>query len=631
MLLLIQNYFSKTIRYNISLWVLFIIYFSCNIPEANAQWFNANTNKSTEVYLLPSVKSDVLTIVDSAQFLLVFDMEHKDKFIKVWDIESDQKGYALIEDITINNLLEAENIIKNIHSTHANHDSAFIYIRNTTIDSMMVQLGKDTVNLAPDEMKNITLDEGEYLYWAIQKETIPDYGYIYIPDSSDLMLQVGQEFNENKMLEMELDLMDLKDDPEFTMYKRSFLDTVQVSKRINIQNTKSGYDRIQMTGGSKSVDADLLNDDMKKDAWVNVKPMDKPLDTYYDFKRYIQLKYNVAIGMDYMFLGQHSSYVKSGSPNAASGIYRFFGTWEPVNTKDTQGGLIFKIENRHSLTPTAPRHLGYESGSALSTASFKDMGWGLTNLYWRQSFKNNKYGFVLGIMDPGDFIDLFPLLNPYKCFLSEAFFNNPAMAIPNQGIGGAFLAKDLIKNTYVAGGFHDANGEPTNFISNSFKSFAKGEYLYWVELGWNTHTPFLNGENIHVTYWYQDARTDSEGNLISNESQGICFSASTSIHKTTLFSRLAYSQGDGALMRYMVMAGCSYNIVKDDQIGIGVDLGAPVDPEIDESQLGIELYYNMQLTEHVNISPDVQVYINPVYNQEKNAVAIFSFRLRYAL
>ncbi|AZQ60920.1 hypothetical protein EI427_01425 [Flammeovirga pectinis] len=597
---------------------------------SNAQWHNAKLNRDARGYADPNSKSEVVKKFKKDDFVLALVLDKEAKYITVWDIETNKRGFVKSSAITIESPLKQEDLVEYKKGTEK-HDHTNLFIENTTYDSLTLQLGDSTYKFAPYETKNIALKGTSYPYWAIQKEAVPDYGFITLPDSSDYMLKIMQEFNEDKMLEMELTLNPLHEEKEYDMYQNMRLDTVVISTPPKIGYSKSGYDQLQITTGTKSVDADLLNDDLKKDAWVNVEAMDKPLDHYYDYKRYINLKYNVAIGMDYMFLGQSATYVKKGESIAASGIYRLFGTWEPFSSKTTEAALIFKLENRHSMTSTAPRQLGYEAGSALSTASFKEMGWGLTNLYWRQSFDKGKYAYVVGIMDPGDFIDLFPLLNPYKFYLSEAFFNNPAMAIPNQGFGAAALIKDIVPNVYLAGGFHDANGEPTYFIADNFQSFKRGEYLYWVELGWNTKTSFLEGENVHVTYWYQDARTDQEGGYVAEASQGICFSAAKSFHKSTTFFRAAISEGDGALMRYMVMGGYMYNIAKSDNIGIGVNVGEPSDPTVDESQFGLEMFYNMQVTEHLNFTPDVQLTVNPVYTQEKDAIAVFSMRFRYAL
>lgn len=302
----------------------------------------------------------------------------------------------------------------------------------------------------------------------------------------------------------------------------------------------------------------------------------------------------------------------------------------PLKNTSSHGAFIFKIENRHGIGPgVTPRNLGYEAGAALSTATFKDFGWGLTNFYWKQLLHNRKIGLVAGIMDPGDWLDLYPLLNPFTFYLSEAFFNSPAMAIPNQGLGMVVAFKDIIKELYISGGIHDANGEPFNFIVNNFKSFFQvNEYLYWVEAGWNMSEDIVEGESIHLMYWYQDAREAQE----VSESWGLSFSASKIfLEKYTVFTRAGFSEGNGALMRHIIMTGMSIPAFTHDLIGLGLHYGGPNDRSR-PNQLGIEIFYKLQLAEHLSITPDIQLTINPSFNDEKDAVGIFSvFRIRYAL
>lgn len=275
------------------------------------------------------------------------------------------------------------------------------------------------------------------------------------------------------------------------------IDTRQAGK------SKSDYDQLRVTGGSQSVGADLANDDTKKNAWLNTDLVGD-FSGYYDFKRNLNRKLGIALGTDYMFLNQFASFSFSDK-QAASGIYRLYGTWEfgRKNAKN-HGSLYFKIENRHSFSgEVTPRNLGYDAGSALSTASFKDFGWGLTNLYWKQHFDVNKIALIAGIMDPGDWLDLYPQLNPYKYFLNEAFFNSTAMAIPNQGLGVVVHAQDIIGELYLSAGLHDANGEPTMWISKNIRSFFQTrEYLYWAELGWDFSDNVLNGQTAHIMYWH---------------------------------------------------------------------------------------------------------------------------------
>lgn len=416
-----------------------------------------------------------------------------------------------------------------------------------------------------------------------------------------------------------------------TSFVKVELDTLEVGE------SKAGYDDIKNAGGQNTVAADLANDDVKKDAWLRDIPvLEKAISPYYDFKRYLKKKFNLALGTDYIFLNQVATFSFS-EKQASSGVFRFYGNWKAhFKDESNEGNLIFKIENRHNIGKgVTPRNLGYETGAALSTASYKEFGWGLTNFYWKQII-HDKIGIMAGIMDPGDWLDLYPLLNPFKFYLNEAFFNSPAMALPNQGLGVVFAANNLIPEVYVAAGIHDANGEPTQWLFNNFESFfGDHEFMYWVEAGWNPqHTrPLLDGHTIHVMYWHQDARrARREPGTFVQESWGLNLSGSMEVKKGLItFLRMGFSEGNGALMRHLVQAGASYAILKHDQLGIGFHWGAPSNREAG-NQAGMELFYALQLTDRINIMPDLQLTFNPSFNDQKNLVGVFSvIRARYAM
>lgn len=420
-------------------------------------------------------------------------------------------------------------------------------------------------------------------------------------------------------------------EPRDTTFVKKRLDTLQVGR------SKSDYDDIVVSGGVNSVDADLRYDDLKKDAWTTVNLDKQIFDEYYDAKRYLKKKINLAIGTDYMLLWQVASFSFTNR-NAASGIFRFFGTWIPqLGNPRSRGALIFKVENRHKIGGgEIPRELGYSAGSALSTASFKEFQWGLTNFYWKQSFNKGKYGLVTGIIDPGDWLDLYPLLNPYKFYLNEAFFNSPAMALPNQGLGVVVSARRIVSHIYLMGGIQDANGEPFKWLVQNFQSFFEDrEYMYWIEAGWspNPDRPLTDGRTIHLMYWHQDERSAQReiGDEVE-ESWGLNFSASkVFFRKYTAFLRAGYAVGNGATMRHLIHGGLSVKVVRHDHVGIGLHWGAPSDLSA-SNQTGLEAYYSFQLTDNLNITTDVQFTLNPSFNNEKDVVAVYSvFRIRYAM
>ena len=210
------------------------------------------------------------------------------------------------------------------------------------------------------------------------------------------------------------------------------------------------------------------------------------------------------------------------------------------------------------------------------------------------------------------------------------------MALPNQGLGFVFSANRIISNLYMVAGIQDANGQPTKWLAKNFQSFFKyHEYMTWVEVGWNPdpHRDVLEGRTIHLMYWHQAARTAerAEGDEVE-ESWGLNFSASQVInHRYTAFLRAGYAVGNGATMRHLVHGGFSYRIIRHDQIGFGLHWGAPND-RTRPNQTGFEVFYALQLTDNLNIMPDIQLTFNPSFNDEKNVVGVFSvFRLRYAM
>lgn len=392
---------------------------------------------------------------------------------------------------------------------------------------------------------------------------------------------------------------------------------------------KSGYNDIHVTGGSQSVDASLVADDEYKAAWLNIDMSKNWLKGYYKFKRNLKNNYNIAIGMDYMFLNQYASYSRSDR-QATSGVFRVFGTWKAFDSADkNQGSLTIKIENRHKIGHKGlPRTLGYDAGSALSTASFKNFNWGLTNFFWKQLFNNTNIELLVGQMDPGDWADIYPMVSAYTYYMNEAFFSNPALALPNQGLG-LVIKGSVTKNFYLWGGLHDANGEPNNFGGYIFKSFFKThEYFTWIEAGWRPEIQLNPGQTVHLTYWHQDARTDAG----TDESWGFCFSASTYWKGHFIpFIRAGISEGGAARMHHMIMIGTGINVIGHDYAGVGFSWGGPADRS-KPNQYGIELFYSLQLTQHLNVTPDVQWTINPSFNPDKDHVGVYGLiRVRYAM
>jgi len=392
---------------------------------------------------------------------------------------------------------------------------------------------------------------------------------------------------------------------------------------------KSGYGDVSTMGGATSVGADLKDDDTRKNPVLDWNLARQKLDGFYALKRKLNDNLDLAVGVDYNLLNQYSTYSTTDT-HAMSGIFRIFGTWRLFGMwLKNSGNLIYRIENRHRISGVLPRDLGHDGGSSLSTATFKEFGWGVTSLYWKQMFSGGKHGIAVGKMDPGDFSDVFLMLTAYKAFMNEGFFNNPSVSLPNQGFGLTGAAS-ITDNIYLSAGLHDANGEPDEIGLDSF--FDVGEYYTWIEAGWRAPgSNVMEGRSIHVNVWHQDARREAE----TDETWGVTFSVNPRFDHAISWSpflRVGYSQEDGGQrVRFIVAAGAGANVRGSDLVGLATSWSGPPDSSL-RNQVTTEAFYRLQLTQNVQVTPAVQFTINPSNTLETDALWVVSvLRLRLSL
>jgi len=393
---------------------------------------------------------------------------------------------------------------------------------------------------------------------------------------------------------------------------------------------KSGYDDVAVMGGATSVGSDLKEDDKQKRSLLHWDVAHDRLGGFYGLKRRLNDDLGLAVGVDYSFLNQVSNF-STTSTHAASGIFRIFGTWRLFGSfLKNSGNLVYRIENRHQIgSGVTPRDLGYDGGSSLSTATFKDFGWGVTSLYWKQTFNEGSFGFAVGKMDPGDFSDVYLMLTAYKAFMNTAYFNNPTVSLPNQGFG-VVGAASLTDNWYVSAGVHDANGEPTEIGLDSF--FNLREHYTWIETGWKASgTHIMSGQSVHVNVWHQDAREEAG----TDETWGITLSANPLFEapiRWSPFFRAGYSREDGGQsVRFLLAAGAGAFVRGSDFVGLATSWSGPPDEAL-RNQVTTEAFYRLQLTQNIQVTPNIQFTVNPSNTLETDALWVVSvLRVRMSL
>ena len=376
---------------------------------------------------------------------------------------------------------------------------------------------------------------------------------------------------------------------------------------------------------SKSVEADLAEDNTLKPAIFPLDPIESRLRHLYKFKDRVQEASGLKWGVDYTVLMQHASFTESGEDTASSSVFRILGTWLDVGDRDkAHGKLVWKMETRNPIfgNPT-PRDMGFDTGSALSTANFKELDyWGITDLYWNQRFNRGEHAFLAGHMDPGDWADQYPGLNAWTSFMSDAFYNNPTEAIPKRGfgiVGQSFFTDNL----YLMGGVHDANGKDGKLDFSSF--WNDKEWFKWVEFGYRgSKRNIAARHNVHLHYWHQDEREEAA----VEKSHGWAFTYSVKNDRGGMgFVRAGYSKGDAAQMRRFIGAGGTVKVKGRDMLGMAVGWGSPPDKSL-RNQVTGEIYYRIQVTQNLTISPNWQLTYHPSFTLEKRWISVPGLRMR---
>ncbi|MBK5097197.1 MAG: porin, partial [Gemmatimonadetes bacterium] len=259
--------------------------------------------------------------------------------------------------------------------------------------------------------------------------------------------------------------------------------------------------------GPDQVDNQLESDAQPKDPLIDFGL----LDGYFGFKDDLKESSGFGFGIDYtaVYFGASAGLE---ADHAGSGIFRLFGSWELVGRESgNTGALVYKIEHRHSYTDVTPKFLGFNLGyTGMFAAPFNDDEFRVTNLYWRQSLGGGRFALLGGFLDATDYVDIFGLGSPWLHFMNLAFSTGAAsIALPNDGLLGLAGAAWLSDNMYAIASIGDNGSDPTDPF-NGFDRFVNvNEYFTSAEVGWTTAQDRAYFDNIHLTYWHSDEKSEA--------------------------------------------------------------------------------------------------------------------------
>jgi len=388
-------------------------------------------------------------------------------------------------------------------------------------------------------------------------------------------------------------------------------------------------DSIPKLGSVDQVDNRMAIDNEKKQPALELSF----LDPYFDFKKNVSKKTGLNFALDYTngFFGTTSD---MGAGDASGGIFRFYGSWDLVGKKSgNSGALIYKLEHRHKYGAIPISSLGLDMGYVgLIAPPFNDSGYRTQNLYWRQRLVNGRLTIVAGFLDVTDFLDVYALASPLMHFMNLSFSTGvAAINLPNDGYLGLAIGGWLTKNVYGIAGIADQNGNTSNIFEGFDTFFNKNEYFKHLEFGITSAKDYIVLDNVHATFWHRDETTatgDPDG-------WGFVLSGTKYINETWLpFARLAYTKDAGSLLQKAVSLGTGYQPKPGGHLlSFGYSWGQTNETTfgVAEDQHTFELFYRLQLSQRIAITPDVQFIVNPALNNQQNSLFLYGIRGRIAL
>ncbi|NLH17972.1 MAG: carbohydrate porin [Phycisphaerae bacterium] len=246
--------------------------------------------------------------------------------------------------------------------------------------------------------------------------------------------------------------------------------------------------------------------------------------------------------------------------------------------------------------------------------------------------------FNIGKLDMIDYFDHSAVANEYKTqFFAYPLVQNQVIPFPSKGLGirGLFEPNRF---WYVQAAIADAQAErrETGFRT----TFHDEDYYFSVlEAGIRPRFGDLEG-NYRITGWYdpQDKEYLDGSGRHKRDDLGVGLSLDQQVAtKTTLFFRYGWADERVNEIEDFVSFGCEFKGLIEgrdrDIIAVGYANGLRSPDNLgplDERELDlIELYYRIQINDHLHISPNVQFVMDPGNRSNESPATVFGLRCRY--
>ena len=327
-----------------------------------------------------------------------------------------------------------------------------------------------------------------------------------------------------------------------------------------------------------------------------------------------------------MFFYQWASDVLFGGRDFGSFAYRSIGDWEIVD--DTPLGDSFLEWNLTGAVGLSFDERdesiagGFQIGdlSVINTNVYPDTS-ALDELFWKQVIAEGRWVVIAGRVDQSYHFDVNRVANDaYRKLQAFVFVNNLSIPWPLYGgMGGAVTWKATDRLTLRIGAGESGSDEPWQF----WRTVDDGNWYQLVEAELALDVPGLGKGTYRLTPWHNhlDGR-DGWG-------VGLNFDQELGLPWLVGFFRFGAGDGDVTPFERHVSGGVAVEGPfgrSGDHFALGVGWSRPSEPGARDETF-LEFQYRLQLTKTLELSPDIQIVLNPGSNRGTDTIVVPGIRL----